>query len=79
MSNSLLRLPAVVERTGLSRASVYLHVHKGVMTPPVKIGDRSAAWPEAEIDAINAARIAGKSELEIQVLVGSLQRQRSAA
>lgn len=77
--SSLLRLPAVIERTGLSRASIYLHVHKGVMTPPVKIGDRSAAWPEAEIDAINAARIAGKSEAEIQALVSGLQRQRIAS
>lgn len=76
MSYNLIRLSDVMERTGLSRASVYLHVGKGVLTPPVKIGERSAAWPEAEINAINAARIAGKSEDEVRVLVASLEAQR---
>lgn len=77
--SSLLRLPIVMERTGLSRASVYLHVAKGVLTKPVKIGERSAAWPESDVDAINAARIAGKSEVEIQMLVERLHSQRQAA
>ena len=77
--SSLLRLPHVMERTGLSRASVYLHVTKGVLTQPVKIGERSAAWPEDEIDAINAARIAGKSDTEIHMLVLRLHAQRRAS
>lgn len=77
--SSLLRLPMVMERTGLSRASVYLHVSKGALTRPVKIGERAAAWPEHEIDAINAARIAGKSEVEIHMLVLRLHGQRSAS
>lgn len=76
---TLLRLPAVVERTGLSRASVYLHVNKGTMTRPIKIGERSVAWDSAEIDAINAARIAGKPEWEIQSLVRQLHKQRENA
>lgn len=69
----------VMERTGLSRASVYLHVTKGVLTNPVKIGERSAAWPEAEIAAINAARIAGRSEFEIKTLVRRLHQIRNEA
>lgn len=68
-----------MERTGLSRASVYLHVTKGVLTNPVKIGERSAAWPEAEISAINAARIAGKPDTEIQALVRRLHQLRTEA
>jgi prophage regulatory protein len=79
MSHNLLRLPDVMERTGLSRASVYLHVGKGVLPPPVKIGERSAAWPEAEIDAVNAARIAGKKEHEIVELVLRLRKLRTEA
>lgn len=76
---TLLRLPTVVERTGLSRASVYLHVAEGMMTMPVKIGERSAAWPESEIEAINAARVAGKDKFEIKTLVRALHRQRTAS
>jgi prophage regulatory protein len=79
MSYNLLRLPDVMEGTGLSRASVYLHVGKGVLPPPVKIGERSAAWPEAEIEAINAARIAGKAEHQIRELVLRLRTQRAKA
>ena len=79
MSYNLLRLPDVLERTGLSRASIYVHVGKGVLPPPVKIGERSAAWPETEIEAVNAARIAGKAEHEIVELVLKLRKLRAEA
>jgi len=46
------------------------------MTPPVKLGERCAAWPSHEISKINAARIAGKSDEEIRELVAELKRQR---
>jgi len=48
------------------------------MTPPVKLGERCAAWPLHEIAAINAARIAGKSDEEIRELVTQLEQQRMA-
>lgn len=76
--SSLLRLPVVIERTGLSRASVYLHKNRGLLPAPVKIGV-SSAWPDYEIAAINAARIAGKSDDEIRELVTNLERQRTVA
>jgi prophage regulatory protein len=72
----LLRLPSVMGATGLSRAGVYAYVAKGLLPKAVKIGERASAWPEAEIAAVNAARIAGKSEGEIRELVANLQRQR---
>jgi|Cruoilmetagenom7_1024161.scaffolds.fasta_scaffold13528_4 prophage regulatory protein len=75
--DSMLRLPDVMQATGLSRASVYLYAQNGLLTRPIKIGERSAAWPESEIDAINRARIAGKSENDIKVLVTKLLRERS--
>ena len=78
MNTSLLRLPAVVAATGLSRSSVYLRIKQKLMPPPVKIGERCAAWPSHEIEAINTARIAGKSEDEIRQLVDQLKKQRAA-
>jgi len=42
----------------------------------IKIGERASAWPESEIAAINAARIAGKSNDEIRRLVADLEQQR---
>jgi prophage regulatory protein len=45
----LLRLAEVVERTGLSRSSLYAAIQRGTFPGPVKIGPRSSAWPESEI------------------------------
>jgi len=76
---TLLRLPSVMGATGLSRAGVYAYVGKGLLPKAVKIGERASAWPESEIAAVNAARIAGKSDNEIRELVSDLERQRCEA
>ena len=54
-------------------------VERGLLPKAVKISERASAWPELEIDAINRARIAGKSQAEIRELVADLERQRSVA
>ena len=46
----LLRLPAVLAQTGLSRAWLYQLVKDGKFPAPIKIGERSVAWVSAEID-----------------------------
>ena len=76
--NSLLRLPAVMNATGQTRSTLYLRIKQRLMTPPVKLGERCAAWPSDEIAAINAARIAGKTDAEIRELVAQLEQQRTA-
>ena len=48
------------------------------MTRPVKIGGDRSAWPQNEIDAINKARISGKSDAEIKQLVIELEAARVA-
>nr|WP_081651302.1 AlpA family phage regulatory protein [Cupriavidus sp. WS] len=78
MTSSLLRLPAVMSATGLTRSTLYLRIKQRLMTPPVKLGERCAAWPAHEVAAINTARIAGKSEAEIRELVTQLEQQRTA-
>lgn len=45
----ILRLPAVLQATGLSKASVYLGIRKGIFPPPVKLGERAVGWPESTI------------------------------
>jgi Predicted transcriptional regulator len=66
------RLPQVKAAIGLSRSTVYHHVKEGLLPPPVSIGARAIGWPDHEIKAITAARIAGKSDNEIRALVKSL-------
>lgn len=48
---SLLRLPTVITRTGLSRSTIYLRVSEGCFPAPVPIGPRAVGWLESEIDA----------------------------
>ena len=67
---SILRMPAVKVETGhRSHASIYNAIRAGLFTAGVPIGTRSVGWPDYEVKAINAARIAGKSEAEIRELV----------
>jgi prophage regulatory protein len=43
---------------------------------PVAIGQRAVGWPSDEVQSINAARIAGKTEPEIKALVTLLHAKR---
>lgn len=79
MSNKLLRLPAVKGEAGLSRSTIYLRIEQGLWTRPVSLGARAVAWPALEVQALNAARIAGKSDGEIRELVQRLQAARASA
>ncbi len=75
---SILRMPAVKAETGhRSHASIYNAINAGFFTKPVPIGARSVGWPDYEVKAINAARIAGKSEAEIRELVNRLHAKRT--
>ena len=74
---SILRMPSVKEETGhKSHASIYTAINAGLFPKPVAIGQRAVGWPSDEVRAINAARIAGKSEAEIRELVKSLHAKR---
>jgi prophage regulatory protein len=73
MSNKLLRLPAVKGQSGLSRSTIYLRIAQGLWTHPVGLGGRAVAWPADEVDALNAARIAGKSDEQVRILVRRLE------
>jgi len=57
MSNSILRLPLVKTRTGLSRSSIYLAAAEGKFPKPVRLGVRAVGWLESEVDAWLSARI----------------------
>jgi prophage regulatory protein len=50
MSNKINRLPAVIEKTGLSRSSIYLRMNKGEFPQSISLGDRAIGWLEADIE-----------------------------
>ncbi len=79
MSQKISRLPAVKSESGLSRSTIYLRISQGLWTKPVSLGSRAVGWPSGDAAAINAARIAGKTDEEIRALVLKLEAARKAA
>jgi prophage regulatory protein len=69
---SILRLRAVLDARGIEKSQQYLDVRNGLFTPPIKLGAKAVGWPASEVAALNAHRIAGKSNDEIRFLVGRL-------
>ena len=73
----ILRLPEVKRRRGhRADASIYNDIRAGLFTTGVAIGQRARGWPDYEVDAINVARVAGKSDSEIRQLVAALHARR---
>ncbi len=50
MVNCILRLPAVIAGTGLSRSSIYARVADGSFPQPISLGGRAIGWLESEIN-----------------------------
>jgi prophage regulatory protein len=76
MKRTILRIPAVKLESGLSRSTIYQRIAEGLWTKPVALGARAVGWPSDEVDAINSARIAGKTDAEIRTLVAKLEADR---
>ena len=77
--NPLYRRSIVEQAIGKSKSTIYRDIQKGLFTRPVSIGGDRVAWPANEIQAINQARIAGKSDDEIKLLVIELEAFRGGA
>ena len=50
MADSILRLPAVKARTGLSRSTIYQRVTERRFPAPVSLGARAIGWLDSEIE-----------------------------
>lgn len=46
----ILRLPGVMEKVGLSKASIYRLMKEGKFPPPLELGDRARGWNESSLD-----------------------------
>lgn len=79
MVTTILRLPAVKAESGYSRSTIYLRIDQGLWPKPVSLGPRCVGWPAPEVAAMNAARIAGKTDDEIRALVVRLEADRKTA
>ncbi|WP_264878089.1 helix-turn-helix transcriptional regulator [Vibrio agarivorans] len=50
MSNKIIRLPQVIEETGLSRSTIYLRMSNGEFPQSISLGDRAVGWVAADIE-----------------------------
>ena len=57
MSERILRLPVVEDRTGKGKSSIYEGGKQGTFPRPIKLGPRASGWLESEIDEWIAQRI----------------------
>ena len=76
MPQTIYRLPTVKRETGYSRSTIYLRISQGLWSKQVILGPGCVGWPAREVEALNAARIAGKSDEEIRALVLKLEAAR---
>lgn len=76
-ATTILRRKSVEVETGYSRSTIYLRITQGLWTKPISIGARAVGWPASEVQALNAARIAGRSDSEIRTLVDKLHTARN--
>lgn len=67
MSYTVLKLPQVIARTGLSRSTIYRKAGNGqdAFPKPIKTAARASGWLETEIDAYLSAQVA-QSRAEAQ-------------
>ena len=79
MPNTIYRLPAVKSASGYSRSTIYARITQGLWTRQIRLGPRCVGWPANEVSALNAARIASRSDEDIRALVIRLEAARRLA
>jgi prophage regulatory protein len=74
--NIMLRLPSVELRTGKTKSTLYDAMTNGDFPRGVKIGGRTVAWPESEVEEVIQAWIAGRTMPEVRELVKRIHEAR---
>lgn len=60
MASKILPIDEVIERTGLSRRTLYLEISENRFPKGVQLTARRVGWPEADIEAWIAEKIAAR-------------------
>lgn len=79
MTQIVLRLLPMMARSGLARSAHYKLIDAGLWTRPIRLSARAVGWPSHEVDAILAARVAGRTDAEIRAPVIKLEAARRDA
>ena len=57
-SNNIVRLPRAIEKTGLSRSTIYALISRGEFVTKIKLSPRTMGFLESDLDAWITARVA---------------------
>ncbi|WP_337161329.1 helix-turn-helix transcriptional regulator [Vibrio alginolyticus] len=50
MSHKIIRLPEVIDMTGLSRSTIYLRMSQGSFPLSISLGERAVGWLKVDIE-----------------------------
>lgn len=64
--SQVLRLPAVMEKTGLGRSSIYQMTKDGTFPRPIAIGARARGWLASEVDEFINRRAAARGNVSAE-------------
>ncbi len=64
MSHKILRLPSVIDKSGLSSSTIYLQIKKGNFPKSISLGDRAVGWLEKDVDDWLEQKIIDSKEAE---------------
>ena len=56
-TQTIIRLPQVKQRTGLSRSTIYSLIKDGKFKTPISLGARAVGWLDSDVDEFIAARV----------------------
>ena len=73
LSQTVVRLTAIQERTGNSRSKIYLRVKQRLWPKSVKISASAVDWPKSDVAALNSAQFAAMSADDIRKLVSMIE------
>lgn len=74
----LVRLGPAFAALGKGKTAAYAEISRGLLPRPIHVGPRARGFLASEVQAINAARAAGRTDEEIRALVQRLQAARTA-
>lgn len=49
-SKKILKLPQVIEATGLSKSTIYVLISRGEFPAQIKLSERASGWLESDVD-----------------------------
>ncbi|WP_308446471.1 AlpA family transcriptional regulator [Chitinimonas sp. BJYL2] len=62
MAMRVVKLVEVIDKTGLSRSSIYAFIADGRFPKPLPLGDRRVGWLESEVEDWIQARLAMRDQ-----------------